>query len=97
MACFDHSLVSLCSYFFDDILIYNETWSEHLQHVHQVFTALQEHQLFVKRSKCVFGTRSVAYLGHVISETGVAMDNEKVQAECSNGWFHDPLTMCAPS
>jgi hypothetical protein len=32
----------------------------------------------VKRSKCSFGLQSVSYLGHVISEAGVAMDNQKV-------------------
>ena len=36
--------------------------------------------LFVKRAKCVFGAPSVAYLSHVISEAGVAMDLTKVQA-----------------
>jgi hypothetical protein len=60
--------------FFDDILIYSSSWSEHLRHVHLILTMLQEHRLFVKKSKCAFGTRSVAYLGHVISEAGVAMD-----------------------
>jgi hypothetical protein len=64
--------------FFDNILIYSSSWSEHLRHVHLVLTTLQEHRLFVKRSKCAFGTRSVAYLGHVISEAGVAMDKQKV-------------------
>jgi hypothetical protein len=51
--------------FFDDRLIYSSTWSEHLRHVRFVLTALQEHQLFIKRSKCSFRERSVAYLGHV--------------------------------
>jgi hypothetical protein len=64
--------------FFDDILIYSSTWSEHLRHVRLVLTALQEHQLFVKRSNGSFGERSVAYLGHVISAAGVAMDKQKV-------------------
>jgi hypothetical protein len=34
----------------------------------------------VKRSKCEFGARSVAYLGHVVSDDGVDMDQQKVQA-----------------
>jgi hypothetical protein len=69
--------------FFDDILIYNTSWSEHLQHVGLVFTALRAHGLFLKRSKCSFGTPSVAYLDHVISTDGVAMDSDKVAAVAS--------------
>jgi hypothetical protein len=66
--------------FFDDILVYSSSWEEHLRHLHLVFTKLQEQALFVKRSKCAFGERTVAYLGHVISEDGVAMDAAKVRA-----------------
>jgi hypothetical protein len=65
---------------FNNILIFSNSWSEHLRHVQLILTALQEHQLFVKCSKCSFGARSVAYLGHVISEVGVAMDPQKVHA-----------------
>jgi hypothetical protein len=78
----------LCSFvlvFFDDILIYSSSWSKHLCHLHMVFTKLQEHSLFVKRSKCAFGERTVAYLGHVISVDNITMNAAKVQAvqECS--------------
>jgi hypothetical protein len=66
--------------FFDNILIYSSSWVEHLRHLHLVFTKLQDQRLVVKRSKCAFGARTVAYLGHVISEAGVAMDAAKVQA-----------------
>lgn len=38
------------------------------------------HQLHLKRSKCIFGAPSVAYLGHVISADGVAMGKDKVTA-----------------
>jgi hypothetical protein len=66
--------------FFDDILIYSSSWSEHLHHVRVVLTMLRQHRLAVKQSKCVFGSQSVAYLGHVISASGVAMDPAKVEA-----------------
>jgi hypothetical protein len=66
--------------FFDDILIYNSSWADHLRHIRAVLTMLQQHQLFVKQSKCAFAVPSVAYLGHVISASGVAMDPAKVEA-----------------
>jgi hypothetical protein len=68
--------------FFDDILIYSQTWVEHLRHLRVVLTELRWHQLFVKRSKCAFGEPSVSYLGHINSASGVAMDPAKVQAIC---------------
>jgi hypothetical protein len=64
--------------FFDDILIYSSSWAEHLQHVAIVLSELRAHHLHLKRSKCSFGASSVAYLGHVISGDGVAMDADKV-------------------
>ncbi|KAF0934872.1 hypothetical protein E2562_028875 [Oryza meyeriana var. granulata] len=66
--------------FFDDILLYSTTWADHLRHLRVVLDTLRHHRLFVKRSKCSFGVASVAYLGHVISAAGVAMDPAKVQA-----------------
>jgi hypothetical protein len=48
--------------------------------VHIVLSKLQEHQLFIKKSTCAFGSRSVAYLDHFISTQGVAMDEQKIHA-----------------
>jgi hypothetical protein len=67
----------LCWYvlgFFNDNLIYNSSWLEHLYHVCLILAKLQEHKLFVKQSKCIFGSWSVSYMGHVICEVGMAMD-----------------------
>lgn len=66
--------------FFDDILIFSRTYEEHVQHVRQVLELLQRDQWQVKMSKCVFAQRQLKYLGHVISENGVATDPAKVQA-----------------
>jgi len=43
--------------FFDDILIYSATWTEHLQHVRAVFNVLRANHLAIKQSKCTFGER----------------------------------------
>ena len=66
--------------FFDDILIYSASWADHLRHLRAVLTVLQQRRLFVKHSKCAFGVGSISYLGHVITEAGIAMDPTKVQA-----------------
>jgi hypothetical protein len=66
--------------FFDDILIYSKSWVDHLRHLRVILTELRRHVLFIKCSKCAFGVSSVAYLDHIISEAGVAMDPAKVQA-----------------
>jgi hypothetical protein len=66
--------------FFYDTLIYNTTWAEHLQHVRPVLLVLRQHKLAVKQSKCSFGTSSITYLNHIISDAGVAMDSAKVEA-----------------
>lgn len=64
--------------FFDDILVYFKSAEEHLQHLQHVFSLMREHKLFAKQSKCEFMTTQVAYLGHVISRQGVAVDKNKV-------------------
>ena len=41
--------------FFDDILVYSPSWTEHLQHLEVVLQVLKQHQLYAKLSKCSFG------------------------------------------
>ncbi|KAL4302318.1 hypothetical protein GQ457_10G018500 [Hibiscus cannabinus] len=66
--------------FLDDILVYSTSWQEHLEHVRQVLTRLQEHGFVAKRSKCSFGQTTVEYLGHIVSEHGLAVDPAKIEA-----------------
>ena len=66
--------------FFDDILVYSATWTEHLLRLRAVLDVLRAHKLHLKKSKCSFTATSVQYLGHVISHEGVSMDVSKVAA-----------------
>ena len=66
--------------FFDDILVFSLTLELHLQHLRTVLELLLQHQLYAKRSKCVFGCPEVEYLGHIISGQGVITDPRKTTA-----------------
>ena len=66
--------------FFDNILIYNKYWEAHLQHVSQILKLLQDHHLFVKKSKCYFGLAKVEYLGHIVGCEGVHVDPRNIQS-----------------
>ncbi|WVZ76016.1 hypothetical protein U9M48_024021 [Paspalum notatum var. saurae] len=65
--------------FIDDILVYSKNEEEHEEHLRTVLTRLREHQLYVKFSKCAFWLREVSFLGHILSEKGVAVDPSKVE------------------
>ncbi|KAI5316982.1 hypothetical protein L3X38_036689 [Prunus dulcis] len=60
--------------FFDDILIYSSTWEQHFEHIKIALSILRANKLLVKEEKCAFGQEEVKYLGHVISNKGVAVD-----------------------
>lgn len=66
--------------FMDDILIHSEDLDTHKQLLTQVLQLLNQYGLKAKRTKCTFGQQKISYLGHIISEGGVATDNKKVQA-----------------
>lgn len=66
--------------FFDDILIYSQSYEEHLHHIRLVLQLLSADQWKVKLSKCTFAQRQVTYLGHIISAQGVSTDPAKISA-----------------
>ena len=49
-------------------------------HLRLLLQALATNSLVVNIKKCEFGRMEIAYLGHVISSGGVAVDMEKVEA-----------------
>jgi len=65
--------------FIDDILIYSQTFTEHVYHVQLVFQLLQNHQFKVRLSKCSFAQQKLSYLGHVLSPNGVSTDPAKIR------------------
>jgi hypothetical protein len=65
--------------FIDDILVFSRSEEEHEEHLRLVLQKLCEHQLYAKFSKCDFWLKEVSFLGHIITDGGIAMDPSKVR------------------
>jgi hypothetical protein len=63
--------------FLDDIMIYSQSWEEHLTHLRLVLFALKKHKFYLKSSKCSFAQTQIDYLAQVISREGVSTDPSK--------------------
>ncbi|KAJ9534185.1 hypothetical protein QJQ45_007005 [Haematococcus lacustris] len=76
-----HDLLDDCVLvYLDDILIFSRTPQEHIAHLRRVLDLLRKHKLYAKLSKCEFGMDQTAFLGHVVSASGIACDPAKVAA-----------------
>jgi hypothetical protein len=58
--------------------------------VDRVLHLLSQNQIFLKQSKCAFGTSEVEYLGHLVGKYGVRVDPKKI--ESMKDWPH-PKTL----
>ena len=65
--------------FIDDILVFSKTEEEHAEHLRLVLQKLREHKLYAKLSKCEFWLKEVSFLGHVVSNGGIAVDPSKMK------------------
>lgn len=73
----DQNFLSILCYL-DDLLVFGKTEQESLDRLEMVFRRLQDHNLKLAPSKCRFLRKSVKFLGHIVSEEGVASDPSKI-------------------
>src|SRR6266511_2901001 len=64
--------------YLDDILVYSNTFEEHLVHLRKVFDKLREANLIIKLKKCKFGQRKIKFLEHTIETDGLRTDPENI-------------------
>jgi len=70
--------------FVDDVLVGTETEEEHDEVVEEVLKRLEENDLYIKPEKCVWKMRKVPFLGVVMGEGKVEMEEDKVEGVL--GW-----------
>ncbi len=50
----------------DDILVYSQNLSDHLEDLSQVFSCIRSANLTLHPTKCHFATKEIEYLGHAL-------------------------------
>ncbi|KAE8970869.1 hypothetical protein PF010_g26693 [Phytophthora fragariae] len=70
----------ICLVFLDDCVIFSEDFPTHLVRVRQVLTRFRQAGFKLKMKKCHWGRSQVAFLGHIVTPTGILPNPEKVKA-----------------
>lgn len=68
--------------YLDDVIVYSNSWEEHLRHLHLVFERLRLHNLRLSPEKCHLGATTIDYLGHRITPGGVEPLPNHVNSLC---------------
>ena len=66
--------------YIDDVMVYSESWEEHLRHLQTGLERFREVGLTAKPSKCEWAAASCTYLGHVVGRGQVRPEECKVKA-----------------
>jgi hypothetical protein len=64
--------------YIDDIMIYSNSFEDHLTHLNKVLKRLKDNNLIIKLKKCRFAEENIEFLGHVIGKDGIKPDPNKI-------------------
>jgi hypothetical protein len=75
--CLSDYNLKICCIFIDDIRVFGKRYEEHLRNLQLIFQRIREANLKLSLNKCDFFKRKVKYVGHVVSEKGIEIDQGK--------------------
>ncbi|XP_066981054.1 uncharacterized protein [Macrobrachium rosenbergii] len=72
-----------CVVYIDDVVLYSNTWTEHMQQIKEFFEAIRNANLVINLSKSDFGHAKVTYLGHEVGYGNIRPKHSNVEAVMS--------------
>ena len=66
--------------YLDDVIVFSESWSDHLLHLKAVLQRIGEAGLTINAKKCHLGTTHCLYLGHYVGQGLVSPEEAKLEA-----------------
>jgi transposase InsO family protein len=67
-------------YLMDDIVVFGANEKQHNERVHAVLLRLERAGITLNSDKCEFAKHKIHFLGHIVGESGVSVDPDKVSS-----------------
>nr|CAN73595.1 hypothetical protein VITISV_004697 [Vitis vinifera] len=73
--------------YIDDIVVKSKTREEHVLHLQEVFHLLRKYGMKLNPSKCAFGVSAGKFLGFMVSQRGIEVNQDQIKALVALGRF----------
>ncbi|GBG89590.1 hypothetical protein CBR_g49380 [Chara braunii] len=77
---FRHMLERYVLIYLDDILVYNRSLEEHVEHLRTVLERLRQTKYKANHDKCEFARQELEYFGHYVTPKGIRPLADKIEA-----------------
>ena len=78
--CLDGLRDDVCIPYIDDIIVFSQTFEDHVDHIGRLLRRLREHGVKLKPKKCRLFKREVKYLGQIVPAAGYRLEHSNVEA-----------------
>ncbi|CAF2115001.1 unnamed protein product [Rotaria magnacalcarata] len=66
--------------YLDDILVFSNSFDDHMKHLQQLFNVLNTHQFTLNPAKCSIAQQSIEFLSHTITKDSIVPSKQPIQA-----------------
>ena len=75
-----HDTTGFATAYMDDVMIHSSSWQDHLKDIRAVLDKLKTANLTVNPTKCVWGGKTMTFLGHQVGEGKMTLPDHRVAA-----------------
>ena len=73
-------LGAFCKVYMDDLIIFSNTWKEHVTHIREVLEALRAAGLTANPAKCEWGGQQLQFQGHIIGSGEMSIPKARIES-----------------
>ena len=66
--------------YIDDVVVKSQDFNTHLKNLEKAFLRMRKHQLKMNPLKCAFGVQAGNFLGFLVHNKGIEIDQNKAKA-----------------